>query len=664
MTTYGAIRERYEPRAVVGAGAQGEVLCARDLVHDRLVALKVRHIGAGADREEMLAEARTLLNLRPHPGVALVREDFFVGDRYHMVMDWIDGVDLSRLLGEAGPAGLAFQRLLGYLTQVADAVDHLHRHDPPIVHKDLKPANIVIDASGRAVLVDFGISTGTRGLQRWSGTSGYVPPEIAAGGPSGPASDIFSLAATAYFAFTGVSPEPGARPCWRGVPEALMPRVEAALARGLALDPARRPATARALVELLAPPSVPHNLPAALTPFVGRQRELAHLAQTLDRTRLLSFVGSGGMGKTRLATELAGEVAWAYADGVWLVELAPVGADFVTAAVAKVLGVREAPGRTLLEAVADRLRDRQLLLVLDNCEHVLDAAAGVAEALLQGAPGLRILATSRQPLEIFGEVVHRVPTLSFPDAAVSQTLEHLASYEAVELFCGRAHAADPGFALGPETAGDVTEVCAVLDGTPLALEMAASRLRELSLPELAASLGDALELRGARTAPSRQRTLAATVAWSYNLLPASAAALFRRLSVFAGTFSLEAAQAVCGGDGVVAADVAELLRSLVERSMVVPEPGGESRGERHRLLETLRLYGQELSIDAGEQPWLVDRHVEYFLSLVDDAHGRLFGAEEADTLNKLDTETANFRLALGRALEDGQGEKALRLAVG
>ena len=657
------IRGRYRPRTVIGAGAQGEVVCARDLVHDRLVALKIRDVRSASDREALLTEARTLLNLRPHPSVPLVREDFFDAGRYHIVMDWVEGVDLAHLLASADPQGVPYKQVLGYLMQVADALDHLHRHDPPIVHKDVKPSNIVIDRSGRAVLVDFGLSMATgRPGGPW-GTSGYIAPEVSAGEPPRPASDVFSLAATAYFAFTGVTPEPGTRRRMRGVPESLIPRVEAAMARGLAVDPNRRPRSARALVELLTAPATPHNLPAPLTRFVGRERELGDLAQALDRSRLVTLVGPGGVGKTRLAVELASEAAWAYPEGVWLVELAAVVPEFVIAAVAKTFGVSEEPGKALAETLVDTLHDRRLLIILDNCEHVIDAAASVAEALLKGVPGLRILATSRERLDVFGEQVHPVPSLSFPAVDTMQPLEQIGGHDAVRLFCERAVAAEPAFVLRTETAHDVAVVCATLDGIPLALEMAAGRLREMTMPQLASSLGNALDLRGSRTADSRQRTLAATVAWSYDLLDDPAASLFRRLSVFAGGFTVEAVEAVCARDGPHSFRVEEGLSSLVDRSMVAKMQSNEHRGHRFRLLETIRAYARERAAEANEMDRLVDRHVQWFLSVAESTSSRLFGPDAGKGLAELEEDNDNFRLALTNAVGAGPTGVALRLAV-
>lgn len=652
------LRDRYQTLGVVGAGSQGEVQCARDVVHDRLVAIKVRRTSSAADRTELLAEARTLLDVRPHPGISLAREDFFAAGRYHLVMDWVQGIDLSRWLTEGSPAIPSYADVVRVLGQVADALDHLHGHQPPVVHKDVKPSNILIDRDGRAVLVDFGL-TGRRGARhRRSGTMGYRAPEVAAGERFGAAADIFSLAATAYFAFTGRPPEPGGTPLWRSVPPALVPRVEAALARGLALDPARRPPSARAFVELLSPPAVPHNLPAPLTRFVGRESDLSAMARALDGARLLTLTGIGGVGKTRLSVQLAAQEAWAYPGGVWFVELGPLGdGQFVVPAIAKSLGIPEAPGRSPLETVGDRLRNRRVLLVLDNCEHLLDAAAETAEGLLKAAPELRIVATSRQPLDIFGEVIYRVPPLPAPQPDEGLTAEDVAAFESVVLFCDRAAVAVPSFALKPANARCVAAICHRLDGLPLALEMAAARLRDLDIADLAASLATSVELTGARTAPARQRTLAATVAWSYDLLSGPEATLFRRLSIFAGGFTHEGAASVCADGDVPASQIAQLLDDLVQCSMVVRH----ERDDRYGLLETLRRFGEERLALEEDREHFADQHLTWFLSVVEDQRELLFGPTESRALEILDQDLDNFRLALRRAIDERQLEVSFRL---
>ena len=654
---------------MIGAGSQGEVLCARDLVHDRLVAIKVRRTSSAADREELLTEARTLLNVRPHPGMSMAREDFFAAGRYHLVMDWVQGVDFAQWLAEESPPGRSYVDVLRVLREVAQTLDHLHGHQPPVVHKDVKPSNILIDRDGRAVLVDFGLS-GLRGVRhRRSGTAGYRAPEVSAGEPFGPPADIFSLAATTYFAFAGEPPEPGGRPPWRGVPPALIPALESALARGLALDASRRPASARAFVELLAPPAVPRHLPSALTRFVGREAELSELARALYDTRLLTLTGIGGVGKTRLSVQLAAQESWAYPGGVWFVELGPLSdGDFVVPAIAKVVGARELPGRSLLETLTERLREQRTLLVIDNCEHLLDAAAEAAELLLKAAPELHIVATSRQPLDIFGEVTHPVLPLPTPRSDSALTADDLGAYESVALFCDRAVAAEASFTLQTNNARSVAAICERLDGLPLALEMAAARLRDLRIEELVSSLSTSVDLPGSRTAPARQRTLAATVQWSYGLLPAPTAALFRRLSVFAGTFTREAVVAVCAEPDNPAPGICDLLDDLVQRSMVVmhdradPPPSASGKdSRRYGLLETLRRFGEQRLADQEGRERFADRHLAWFLSFAEDQSDLLFGPSESQVLSMLERDMDNFRLALRRALDEQSSEALFRL---
>lgn len=651
------LRGRYQTLGVVGAGAQGEVLCARDLVHDRLVAVKVRRPSSSAEQDELLAEARTLLQIRPHAGIALAREDFVVAGRYCLVMDWVQGVDLAQWLADSISNGVTYTDVVRVLGQVADALDHLHAHGPSVVHKDVKPANILIDRDGNAVLVDFGLARLRATPHRRGGTPGYRAPEVSAGEGATAASDVFSLAATAYFMFTGAPPEPGGTASWRLVPPALVPRVEAVLARGLALDPLRRPASARGLVELLAPPVAPNNLPAPLTRFVGRDRELSDMARVLRGTRLLTLTGIGGVGKTRLGIELAAQESWAFPGGAWLIELGPLDDDaLVLPALAKAMGVQEAPGRSLIDIVADGLRDQRVIVVLDNCEHLLDAAANAAELLLKSAPELRIIATSRQGLDVFGEVAYPVLPLRAPEPRSSLTPEDVALYESVVLFCERAVAADPQFSLDARTAGGVAAVCDRLDGIPLALEMAAARLRELPLDELAATLTTRVELTGARTAPSRQRTLNATFAWSYELLASPAATLFRRLSVFAGGFSAEAAVSVCADEALPASQIDVLLRDLVVCSMVAGE------GSRYRLLDTLRQFGADRLAEGEGTERFADRHLAWFLSWAEGRASEFFGPSEGHVLDLLERDMPNLRLALRRALDLGDTEAALRLA--
>lgn len=406
-----------------------------------------------------------------------------------------------------------------------------------------------------------------------------------------------------------------------------------------------------------------HNFPLQLTSFVGREREQAELRRRLAATRLLTLTGAGGIGKTRLALEVAGALVDGHADGVWLVDLAPLAdGALVPQAVASALGVRELPGRPLTEALADALRAREILLLLDNCEHLLPACAPLADRLLRACPRLRILATGREALGIAGETAWRVPSLALPESPAVASLEQLRRYEAVRLFVDRARAALPCFALTERNGPAVAEVCRRLDGMPLAIELAAARVALLAVDQIAARLDDRFRLltTGSRTAPTRQQTLRAAIAWSYDLLTAREQRLFDRLAVFAGGWTLEAAEAVAGGDGIEADDVLELLGRLVDKSLVLVDPG-EPGPVRYRLLETLRQYGQERSRARGEGDAVARRHAAYFVEFAHGAERAFFGPSEPQALQRLEAEHDNVRGALRWLIAAGDAAQGQRL---
>jgi predicted ATPase/class 3 adenylate cyclase/Tfp pilus assembly protein PilF len=406
-----------------------------------------------------------------------------------------------------------------------------------------------------------------------------------------------------------------------------------------------------------------HNLPAASSSFVGREHECAAVSALLAEARLVTLVGSGGVGKTRLAMAVAEALVDQYPDGVWLVELAPLAEErLVPGVVAQVVGVREEVGRPLTTTLTDYLRSQHLLLVLDNCEHVVTACAALAGALLRTCPHLHLLATSREALEVAGEQRYRVPSLPIPDLARLPPPEQLADTAAVALFVARARERRPDFALGEQNARAVAQVCARLDGIPLAIELAAARVGSLSVDGIAARLDDRFRLltSGARDALPRLRTLRAALDWSYDLLSGPEQALLDRLSVFARGCTLAAAEAVCPGEGVEDWEILDLLDSLVNKSLVqAEEAGGEVR---YTLLETVRQYGQDRLAAASEAERLRDRHLAYFLALAEDAAPHLFGAEQATYYDQLETEHDNVRVALRWARERGAVEEGLRLA--
>ena len=410
------------------------------------------------------------------------------------------------------------------------------------------------------------------------------------------------------------------------------------------------------------PGRLAHNLPVELSSFVGREKELPEVRRLLENNRLLTLTGSGGCGKTRLALAAASELVERFEDGVWMVELASLAEpSLVPQAVAFTLGVRERLGSSLTEALSDYLRTRKLLLILDNCEHLIEACAELAEALLHSCPGLRVLTTSREALGITGEVAWPVPSLSLPDLRRLPEIESLPRYESARLFVERAVTVKPTFKLTEQNAPAVAQVCYRLDGIPLAIELAAARTKVLSVEEISARLGDSFRLlaTGSRTATPRQRTLHATMDWSHELLGQKERVVFRRLSVFAGSFTLEAAESICAGEQLQRDEVLELLSHLVDKSlMVAQERDGTAR---YRLLETIRQYGRERLEEVGEAAQVREQHAGYYLALAEEAEPELKGEGQVTWLERLETEHGDLRVAMVWLLERGEPESAARL---
>ena len=411
-----------------------------------------------------------------------------------------------------------------------------------------------------------------------------------------------------------------------------------------------------------------NNLPAALTPFMGRQSEIEQLRQMLDDPvyRLVTLTGAGGVGKTRLALRVAHELQSCYPQGAWLVELASLSdPELIPQTVAAAFDLRPERDRPILTALLDYLRNRNLLLVLDNCEHLVTACASLVNSLLQNCPDLHILATSREVLGIEAERTFLVPSLSFPEAGRGLSPEELTQYAAVDLFTRRARVALPGFELNKANAGTVTQICRHLDGIPLALELAAARLRMMDVEQIASQLEYRFRLLsgGDRAAPPRMQTMRASIDWSYQLLPQAERELLRRLSVFAGGWTLPAAQAVCADDALPEADFLDLLGRLINKSLVLVNRRKDQE-IRYHLLETVRQYAQEKLAESGEAGRIRDRHMPYFLSLAIRAEPELIGAEQAAWFDRLELEHDNFRLALGWSLEGGaaRAEAGLRMA--
>ncbi|HUG88342.1 MAG TPA: adenylate/guanylate cyclase domain-containing protein [Actinomycetota bacterium] len=404
------------------------------------------------------------------------------------------------------------------------------------------------------------------------------------------------------------------------------------------------------------------NLQEPLTSFVGRREELAEIPEILAETRLLTLTGPGGSGKTRLSIQVGSGLEDAFEDGVFFVPLAAIeNPELVASRIAEVLKVEEDPGRSAIEALIEHLADREMLLVLDNFEQVIPAAGTVGE-LIGATDGVKVLATSREPLHLVGEREYPVPPLRLPDLADLPPLEALSQYEAVELFLQRATAVEPGFAVTNENAPAVAEICSRLDGLPLAIELAAARIKLLPPDELLKRLDRTLALLsgGARDLPERQQTLRGAIAWSYDLLEAKERTLFSRLSIFMGGFSLEAADEVCSPQGELGADVLDLVASLLDKSLLRTLATGPA-GTRYLMLHTIREYAREVLDDSDEAEEIGTRHAGYVLRRVEEAVPNLFGPDRARWLDALAAEHDNLRAALTWALEGGDLELGLRL---
>jgi NAD-specific glutamate dehydrogenase/predicted ATPase/class 3 adenylate cyclase len=1009
---------RYEVLDTVSRRGNVSLLRARDRRHGRLVALKLYEQIGDETHEDILAEARALLSVQPHPGLPTMREDLDLEEdnRYVIVMDWIEGTDLGRLLDEHGEPGLELSKVLDYVTLAGAALDHLHQHDPSLVHGDVKPANLVLTAAGNVVLVDFGIATIT-GVRRRAGTPGYLAPEVAAGEPLTPAADVYGLAATTVKLLTGHAPMEGP-PAWEGIDPAEVGALARTLRRGLASDPARRPAFAgqlaarlradhhalpsgvvtfvatelvesaslwdangdvmttvcdriddavaevvdahgghllkpmadgdttfsafaeasaaalaardlhtrlageqwpramdirmraalhsgeaglrdgvytgpavnrvvrlRALApaggvivsqstaDLLAPglppdlrlaplrvetvtdpslaeglfalvdsgesgapqirsapvrprggavpewqavvtadhdywnsvaaddaefpdhypprrftltkrevwigrqnvprgirpeidlsgspedravshahaclirqadgsyalvdvgskngttinddqspiannipirlenddhihlgawttitvrkisppeaggrarttpeaaePRIPsvqrtsNNLPVPLTRFIGRRREVERLTKLVAGNRVCTVTGTAGVGKTRLALQVAEEVLTSFPDGVWVADLANVEkGEFVAAAVGAAAGIREggsgtyaAPdrreARSATERLIDHLEDRTALLVLDNCEHVLSAATKLVDALVRDCASVHVLATSRESLGLDGEATYRLMPLGLPAAGASGT--ELRQSSSVLLFIDRATLRQPDLALDDDALEVVGSICRQLDGLPLAIELAAAQVKTLALPQITTML-ERLDrfVDASRPGQPRQSTLRSMIGWSHKLLTGRERTLLRRLSVFAGDFSLDAAQQICACNDVADSDVLALLTALVEKSLVETDADPDVR--RYRLLRATRQYAEDRLVKAGEAEELHQRHRAWYLSLAERAEGELMGTDQKRWLDELAADHENLRAAFESAATTSEYDD-LRLAA-
>jgi predicted ATPase/DNA-binding winged helix-turn-helix (wHTH) protein len=405
-----------------------------------------------------------------------------------------------------------------------------------------------------------------------------------------------------------------------------------------------------------------HNLPYQLTSFVGREQEIAQLAELVTTHRLVTLIGAGGSGKTRLAIEVASRLTDAFGDGVWLVELAALSDPrLVPQAVAQALDVKEQPTRPVIETLGDYLASKKLLLVLDNVEHLLEACVDLVDEIVRRAPDIAVLVTSRERLGMTGELTYRVPSLTVPGTNETLTPETALRYEGVRLFVERAKLTRPDFDLTAENASSVASICARLDGMPLAIELAAPRLRSMSVDELSERLDQrfALLADGSRTALPRHRTLRSTIDWSYELLTDVEQAMLRRVSVFAGGWTLAAAEHVCTGDGIEKSDTIGLLTSMADKNLILTE---EHEGAtRYRMLETIRQYALDRLRETDDEAQWRNRHFAWVLALAEESFEPLVGPDQGLWLDRMARELDNFRAALRWAIEQKLPD-ALRMA--
>jgi predicted ATPase len=676
---------------ILGRGGFGQVWLAEraSTLLTTQVALKIP-LDSAAELDAVRAEAKLWLQASGHPNIVPVLDAEVYAGQVVIASEYAAGGTLHDWMATHSGMAPSLDAALTVTGGILAGLDYLHRAG--ITHRDLKPENVLLQ-DGIPRLTDFGLARVLKTDGRSSNISGtprYMAPEAFSGAYS-VASDLWSVGVLLHELLSGSHPFPahdimGLIAAIQGLEPAQLPetapeRLRAIVARLLAKAPEDRYASGSEVRELLrnclqpGAPSVAarlpspgrpaSNLPVQPTSFVGREAQIAELEAQIDRTQLLTLTGSGGCGKTRLSLRLAERAQTRFPDGVWFAELARLSDPSLAApTVAKALGVKETPGVPVSQSLLDALRPKALLLILDNCEHLLAACAELADTITRCCPRVKILATSREALGISGETVYRVPSLSTPDAVQAATSEGLAQYEAVQLFADRAAAAQPGFALADQNALAIARLCVRLDGIPLAIELAAARVRAMAVEQIEARLIDRFRLLtgGSRTALPRQQTLRATVDWSYDLLDAPEKALLLRLSVFAGGWSLEAAETICAGGGIEQWQVLDLLTALVDKSLAVYEP--QRGGGRYRLLDTVRHYASDRAVELGEEGAYYAYHRNYFLRIAEEANEKRKGPDQGIWLDRFELDHDNMRRALAHCLANSDGcEQGLRLGA-
>ncbi len=672
---------RYKIETELGRGGMGIVYKAHDTLLNRAVAIKFLNTeGVGSEgKARLLQEARAAAQLN-HPNIVSIYDAGEADENSFIVMELVNGDTLRKTKKPT------LQDVVSMAQQICLALEHAHANG--IIHRDLKLENIVITNTQILKLMDFGLARTANDVHLTeegviTGTFAYIAPELIQGQPASSQSDLYAFGVILYELLTDQSPFEGTvntilaqhlhaivKP-----PADINPQIPTWLndlvLRLLNKLPEERPASAKEVLGLLnqksessaitvaftVSPKSKNNLPVQLTSFIGREKALEELEKVLSQHRLVTLTGSGGTGKTRLSLQLAENVFNQF-DYIWFIELAPIiDPDHIPHAILSAMGISEQQGKSAQELINDYLQDKNTLIILDNCEHLIEASAKISYALLNHAPMLKILASSREALGVKGEMAWHVPSLSVPDINHLPEFNALSQYESLRLFVERATLAKPNFTATKENASFIAQICFRLDGIPLAIELAASRIKALSVDQISARLDDRFRLLtgGSRTSLPRQQTLRATIDWSYNLLTEPEQALLRHLTVFSGGWTLEAAESVCSQDGS-GLDILDLLTQLVDKSLV------NLKDSRYRILETTRQYAREKLLDSGEASALHDKHLNYFLNFVKDAEKELHGPNQPQWLKSLNAMHDNLHAALEWAVESRLTESALKLA--